>query len=74
MHSHVYSGDDAGENFVDHLLEIEDGLMEMLEAKEPMNLSPAEEASFLRARTCHICGEAMKWDRKKKRRDAVRGE
>lgn len=74
VHQHTFSSESAGEDFVDHLLEIEDELMEILAAKEPMNLTLAEEVAFRRARICHICGEMMGINPKTGRRDAVRGK
>ena len=56
IHSHTYSRDDCADNFLDHLLEMEEDLQLLLAAKEEMVLTSVEERNFRRAETCHICG------------------
>jgi hypothetical protein len=55
VHSSTYSGHDCSDQFVEELLDIEPHLQEMLEAYQPMHLTPAQEHAFQQATQCHIC-------------------
>lgn len=59
IHKHTHSSSDAAGHFVKHLLDIEPTLQLILNANEPMNLSPEEEADFQLATICHICQEPL---------------
>lgn len=53
--SKCYSGEDCADVFLETLLEIEDKLKERLDAAEPLQMLPAEEADFKASWMCHIC-------------------
>ena len=55
IHSNTYSGDDCAEQFIKHLLDIEPALEDILNANQPMRLTPYEELCFRQAKNCHIC-------------------
>jgi hypothetical protein len=55
IHSRTYSGADAAADFINHLLDIEPWLQQLLQVKKPMELTPVDEAIFEAATDCHIC-------------------
>jgi hypothetical protein len=55
IHQSTYSGDNCAEAFINELLDIEPSLQRLLEAAEPLFLTPADERNFQAADICHIC-------------------
>jgi hypothetical protein len=63
VHSHKYSGEDAAENFVQHLLDIEPIVQGMLQAKQKMDIAPWQMREFEHQQLCHICDKWLGKDR-----------
>ena len=63
------SDDDCAGLFLNDLLDIEPKLMDLLKDKYPLRLSATEQAEFLLATECHICGKPFDRERPVKCRD-----
>jgi hypothetical protein len=55
IHMNTHSSENAAQDFIQELLDIEPTILAMLDEVKPMNLSPSEERQFQRAKVCHIC-------------------
>ena len=58
----VYRGENTVDKFLDHLLQEEKRIKEILEHVVPMSINNVEEQAFQRATHCHICGEVLDSD------------
>jgi hypothetical protein len=60
LHFHTYSGEKAGDAFIEHLLDIEESVQELLKTEIPLVMTPEDEAQWQLEETCHICEERFK--------------
>lgn len=59
IHQNTYTGEDCAEQFINHLLDIEPVLQEMLSDIVPMCLTESEERTFRSSIMCHICEKPL---------------
>lgn len=54
-HQQTFIGKNAAENFVQHLLDIEDNVMEILSKCEPLKMSEKQNRKFEQTNMCYLC-------------------
>lgn len=59
----TYRGENVAETFVQHMLQVEDQLINILRKSKPLKILREDEILFQKTTHCHICQKKLESDR-----------